>query len=362
MRLYFLDNLRYFTIVNVVLFHIIYMYNGQNIPAVIGAFYENQIQDIFQYFVYPWIMVLLYIISGISADLYLKKYNNFLYDRTIKLLVPSTIGVVVFGWIQGYYSFLINDVDAKMPKDINIIIYFGIMCLCGIGVLWFNHILWVCSILLIFVRKYEKTAVYKFFNNIKINPLSIVLLGLGLFLSAKILNGPVVLYRFGIYIYAFFIGYFVLSKENNIIYLEMNYIYLLIISLIFGFSFVYKYNGLNYSSNEIFGSILSMGYSWFSCLTLLGIGKKLFDNEYKFTIFMRKKSYGIYVFHYIILSAVGYYLRKYSNFCPLIQYILVGFSCFFGSILLFEIISKIPILRWCVLGIIIIYQLKELII
>ena len=96
MRKYYLDNIRYFTIIVVVLFHIIYMYNGQSVPVVIGPFHENQIQDVFQYIVYPWIMILLYIISGISSYLYLQKNNNYFYDRTIKLLVPSTIGLLVF--------------------------------------------------------------------------------------------------------------------------------------------------------------------------------------------------------------------------------------------------------------------------
>ena len=102
MRKFYIDNIRYFTIIIVVLFHVIYMYNGQSIPGVIGAFHDNQIQDIFQYIVYPWIMILLFIISGISSNLYLQKYANYFYDRTTKLLIPSTLGLLVFGWAQGF--------------------------------------------------------------------------------------------------------------------------------------------------------------------------------------------------------------------------------------------------------------------
>ena len=113
MRKYYLDNIRYFTIIVVVFFHLFFMYNGQSIPGVLGAFYKNQIQDVFQYITYPWIMIILFIISGISSNLYLKKFNNFILDRTNKLLVPSTIGLLVFGWTQGYYNMLINDVFSK---------------------------------------------------------------------------------------------------------------------------------------------------------------------------------------------------------------------------------------------------------
>ena len=353
MREYYIDNIRYFTIINVVFFHVIYMYNGQSIPGVIGAFHENQFQDIFQYIVYPWIMIILFIISGISSKLYLQKYNNFLYDRTNKLLVPSTIGLLVFGWSQGYYNMLLSKAFLKLPQDLNIFVLFLITCLSGTGVLWFNQVLWINSVLLILINKFEKYKFYIFLNTIKINSISLLLLGFGLFLSAQILNTPiVVVYRFGAYGYSFFIGYFIFSHEKNIKYLELNYIYLLIITFIFGFLFIHKYNGDNYASKEIFGSILSIGYAWVSCLTILGIGKKFFNKEYQFTVIMRKKSYGIYIFHYLFLSSSAYYLHEYTKLYPVFHYIIVSLCSFIGSILLFNIMSKIPFIRWSVLGLI----------
>ena len=164
MREYYIDNIRYFTIINVVFFHVIYMYNGQSIPGVIGAFHENQFQDIFQYIVYPWIMIMLFIISGISSKLYLQKYNNFLYDRTNKLLVPSTIGLLVFGWSQGYYNMQLSKAFLKLPQNLNIFVLFLITCLSGTGVLWFNQVLWINSVLLILINKFEKYKFYIFLN------------------------------------------------------------------------------------------------------------------------------------------------------------------------------------------------------
>ena len=352
MRKIYLDNIRYFTIINVVLFHVIYMYNGQNIPVVLGPFHEHQIQDIFQYIVYPWIMVLLFIISGISSNYYLRKYTNysFIIDRTVKLLVPSTIGLFVFGWVLGYYNMLLSEAFSKIPSNINIFLLFFIMCLSGTGVLWFNHVLWINSIILIIFLKFEKNRIYKYCKNI--NFIILISFGFGLFLFAQILNTPViVMYRFGIYAFAFLLGYFVFSYENNIKLLEDNYIFLTLISTIFGILFIYKYNGENYASIEIYSSVLNISYSWFACLSIMGIGKKFFDKEYKFTKFMRQKSYGIYVFHYLFLTSTAYYLNKYSNFYPFIHYILVGFSSFLGSIILYEIFSRIPLINWCVLGI-----------
>ena len=120
-------------------------------------------------------------------------------------------------------------------------------------------------------------------------------------------------------------------------------------SITLGIIFTYKYNGENYASKEIFGSSLSV--SWFTCLSILGIGKLFFDKEYRFTIYLKEKSYGIYIFHYLFLSSTAYYLHKYFYSYPLIHYLLVAYSSFIGSILLFEIISKISFINWCILGI-----------
>ena len=49
---------------------------------------------------------------------------------------------------------------------------------------------------------------------------------------------------------------------------------------------------------------------------------------------------------------VSYYLHIYApGMSPAIVYILVGSSAFLGGYLLYEIISRIPLIRWCVLGI-----------
>ena len=352
MREFYLDNIRYFTIIIVVLFHIIYMYNGQSIPGVIGAFHKDQIQDLFQYIVYPWIMILLFIISGISSNYYLKKHtiSSFILNRTTKLLVPSTIGPFTFGWVQGYYNMILSNAFSKIPSDMNKLFLFLIMSLSGIGVLWFNHVLWINSIILILIIKYEKNKIYDFWNNRSF--ISMLSLGCGLFLSAQFLNTPIIIvYRFGIFGYSYLIGYYIFSHESNIRQLEENYIFLVLMAIIFGILFTYKYKGENYASKEIFGSFLSISYAWFACLSILGIGKKFFDKEYKFTKFMKENSYGIYIFHYLFLSSTAFYLHKYSELHPFFHYILVGVSSILGSIILFRIISKIPFINWCVLGI-----------
>lgn len=220
-RKYYLDNIRYFTILTVVLFHVIYMFNGVATPGVVGPFTPEkyQPQDTIQYIVYPWIMAILFIVAGISSRLYLIKHNSssFFSDRTTKLLVPTTLGLLTFQWIQGYYNMQLSDAFNKIPKDLSPFIKYLIMCLSGNGVLWFNQVLWVYSLLLVLILKIDKNN--KLLNlcqeKIKINFLWIIILGFLLWVFCQILNTPVICcYRFGIYGFSFFLGYFIFSNEN----------------------------------------------------------------------------------------------------------------------------------------------------
>ena len=75
-RRIYLDNIRWITVCIVVIYHVIYMYNGVQPFGVIGPFKEQQLQDAFQYVVYPWFMALLFVVSGMSARYYLEKHDT----------------------------------------------------------------------------------------------------------------------------------------------------------------------------------------------------------------------------------------------------------------------------------------------
>ena len=134
MRKLYIDNIRWITVVLVVLYHVIYMFNGIETFGVIGPFSDVQYQDAFQYIVYPWFMLLLFVISGMSAryELEHRSEKEFIKKRTGKLLVPSTLGLLVFWWILGYYNLLIGgglEQMAAVPKQV----LFIIMAVSGIG-------------------------------------------------------------------------------------------------------------------------------------------------------------------------------------------------------------------------------------
>ena len=93
MRKLYIDNIRWITVVLVVLYHVIYMFNGIETFGVIGPFSDVQYQDAFQYIVYPWFMLLLFVISAgtsLRKRIYKKKDR-----KIIGSIHPWAFGVLV---------------------------------------------------------------------------------------------------------------------------------------------------------------------------------------------------------------------------------------------------------------------------
>jgi len=352
MRKTYIDNIRWITVVLVVIYHVIYMFNGVTEFGIIGPFSENQPQDAFQYIVYPWFMLLLFVISGISARLQLEKTDSksFIRLRTRKLLVPSTIGMLVYGWALGYYNMLIGGAFETMgafPKPV----LFIIMCISGTGVLWYIQLLWVFSLLLIPIRKLEKD---RLFNLCERCGVVVILLLTGvIYISAQILNTPVVVvYRFGIYGMGFLIGYFIMSHDEVMERMEKYWILFTVLGIISCIIFVVMFWGQSYAEAAVLKTPVCNLYAWLGTTGVLAFMKKWGNFENKFSRWMCAKSWGLYIFHYLPIAVSAWYLRLLCpDMAPVLVYILVAVAGFAGAFALFEIFSRIPFVRWCALGI-----------
>ncbi len=352
MRKTYLDNIRWITVVIVVIYHVIYIFNGVTTNGIIGSFSDHQPQDTFQYIVYPWFMLLLFVVSGMSArfELGKKSEKEFIRTRTRKLLVPSTIGLLVFGWVLGYYNMLISgafDSMGNVPKPI----LFFIMAASGCGVLWYIQMLWVFSVILIFIRKVEKDRLYNICG--KVNVPVLLLFTVLIYGSAQILNTPVVVvYRFGIYGMGFFIGYFVMSHDEVMDRLGNSWVLLSVLALVACISFTVMYWGQSYPDHEVMDTLMCNVYAWLGTLGVLAFMKKWGNFENSFSRWMCKKSWGLYVFHYLFIAVSGWYLHFLCPpLLPFVVYFLVTAAAFAGSFILYEIMSRIPVIRYCVLGI-----------
>lgn len=351
-RKIYLDNIRWITVCIVVIYHVIYMFNGVQPFGVIGAFEKDQLQDAFQYFVYPWFMALLFVVSGMSARYYLERHNTkeFIKDKTRKLLVPSTIGLFVFHWILGYYNMQISGSFNSFQKVPGVIKYV-IMAVSGIGVLWYIQVLWILSMLLLLIKRFEKNRIWNLGE--KTSVWFLLLLTMGLYGSAQILNTPIVtVYRFGIYGFCFFTGYFIFSHDEVVERLSGWWKLFMIMAAGTGIFYTVYYFGENYAVEPVINNPIACVYCWFAILAILAFMKKYGNWKNKVAQWMCQKSWGIYVFHYLPLAMTAYYLNKFALKLPtVIVYLIVGISSFAGALLLNELIRRIPVIRWCVLGI-----------
>lgn len=351
MRRYYLDNIRWITVVLVVIYHVVYMFNGIVTDGVIGPFQAMQYQDAIQYILYPWFMILLFIVAGMCSRYYLEEHTvkEFVCSRTRKLLVPSTVGLLTIGWAQGYLNMAISDAFRYMPDALPAPVLYLIMAVSGTGVLWFIQILWLYSMLLTLVRKAERGRIYKFSG--KVNVLIAVMLVIPVYLSGLILNAPVIcVYRFGIYGVTFFLGYFVFAHDEVIERISRFRVSFSLLSVLLAALYVYLHFGDNYAVMPVAGSVSAVAFAWITVLAVLGGMKVWGDRMTVFTSFMAKRSFGLYVFHYLPLSAAAYLLRSSTKMPALPVYLLTGCAAFLGSLLLYEVISRVSGIRWCVLG------------
>ena len=352
MRKLYLDNIRWMTVVLVVLYHVIYMFNGVEVHGVIGPFKEVQYQDVFQYIVYPWFMLLLFVVSGMCArfELYRRTHKEFMKTRTRKLLVPSTLGLFAFGWVLGYYNMQFSGAFEQMGQVPKPILYL-IMAVSGTGPLWYIQMLWIFSLLLVWIRRIEKDRVWKFGS--KANVPILILMSVLIYGSALVLNTPmIVVYRFGIYGAGFFLGYFFLSHDEVMEKLEKWWLPLAVISVVLAVLFVIFYWGKPYAEHSVLDTPLCSIYAWMATLAVLAVMKKWGNFDNSFAGWMAKKSWGLYLFHYLFIAVSAYYLTRGNIDLPVfVIYLCVTAAGFLGAYLLYEILSRIPVIRWLTCGI-----------
>ena len=351
MRKSYLDNIRWVTVVLVVIYHVLYMYNGEGILGTLGKITNLDVQyyDIYQYIVYPWFMVLLFIVSGISARYALDKMTGreFIKARTVKLLVPCTAGIFVFHFIQGYINASFGEMDSlEVPGIIKYFIY----CLSGTGVLWYIQMLWLFSLAIVLIKKIDKDRLW---NVCRKTPLWIlILLGAAVYGAGQIFNTPIiVVYRFGLYFFTFLTGYFIFSHDEVIEKMKKYFWLFLTAAAGLCIAFCIIYFPQNYADNPVNRTPLFLLYSWFGSLAVITVFARFFDFTNKFTAWMGKRSFGLYIFHYLGISAVALFIAKPGYLSAPLCYLLsavMGFAFGYG---LNFVISKIPFFRWAVLGI-----------
>lgn len=350
MRKHFLDNLRWGTVLLVLVYHVFYLYNALGVPGGLGPFYETQPWDFFCTIVYPWFMALLFLIAGISARYALERQTtkDFLRSKNLKLLVPSTLGLLFYqafvGWMN---ATVLGELDpAVVPLPIRYLIY----CLSGIGPLWFIQMLWLFSLVLILLRKLpfleklctagERTPYWL-----------LLLLVLPVWLLSYVGNTPIITtYRFGIYGTVYLLGYLVFSHEAVQERLQKYRFLSLALAAGLGVAYGIRFYGANFSESATLTHPLTNLYLWAVILALLGLGRAYLNRTAPLATYFTKSSFGIYIVHYLIVLVTCYLLQQ-SGLSALFCYLLGSIAVLVLSPLMYELLRRIPIIRFITFGI-----------
>ena len=372
MRKHWIDNLRWVTVLLVLFYHVIYFYNNKGVFGGIGGFGDGpQYQDVLMYVLYPWFMPLLFLLAGMSAKYALDNHSGkeWFRSRTRKLLVPATIGLLVFQWMTGYFNTHVagNDVLSAVPQPVK----FFLWAVSGIGPLWFIQDLWIFSLILLLIRSVVRLCTSKHQRieedtHKSIPPqrnwilaIALVLLGVLFWLGERTLvfnprpeslDGLWNLYKPIFYFILFLLGYFIFSRDRVQEVLGKYWIPLMACAIASCVALTVTTFGQDNTSPKYMSSPLNCLYGWLMCLAMMGWFKARFDRTGRFAAYMTRSSFGLYIVHYLVVASLGYMMKVHTALPPVAIYLILTVAVFTLSPLLYEGLRRIPVIRWCVLG------------
>ena len=367
MRKHWIDNLRWVTVLLVLLYHVFYFYNNKGVFGGIGGFGDwpqvKQYQDVVMYILYPWFMPLLFLLAGISARYALEHHSGkeWFKARTRKLLVPATIGLFVFQWMVGYFNTIVAAKTGAL--EVTGPARFVMWAISGTGPLWFIQDLWLFSLLLLLIRKLDpKNRFHAWCGRVfggKAGIVWMLLLGVLFWLGEQTLilnprpesaDGLLNLYKPLFYLIPYLMGYFIFSHDDVQETVRKAWIPLLACAVASGAVLIVTTFGQDNTSPQYLGSLLNCLYGWLACLAMMGWFAARFDRTSAFAGYMTRSSFGLYVVHYLVIAALGYQLKTHTQLPPWAIYTLLTVAVFTLSPLIYEILRRIPFVRWCVLG------------
>lgn len=363
-RAHYLDFIRGATVVLVVVYHVFFARNcvlgfGGLLPTNGPGF-----ADALTTFVYPWLMFSLFLVAGVSARLSLHRRSNreFLGERTTKLLIPSTLGVLAFhSWTLGVLTTTSAPglADAPLPTPV-----FALICvLGGQGPLWFAQLLFLYSALLVCFRRRANANATLADSSVAQNAvkpsrsstfawtLFFAATTFGVWGSAQVLNAPVItVYRFGIYGFAFFLGYLVFHRASVEAALVRTRWLWGVCALSFGVLYFRRFFGENYADAPVLRHWLTNAYAWTATLAILAFSKRYADRPTRLTAFLARTSFGLYVFHMFFVYATTLVFARFFDVLEPLEIALVAAASFAGSYATYFVVRRVPVLRFLVLG------------
>lgn len=347
----------------VLIYHVFYNYNAVGVfGAISTGFAEVQWQDVVCSALNPWFMPLMFLVAGASSRYALSRRTTeqFRRERTRKLLIPSTVGLFVFGWVLGVVNTLaVGGFDA-LPAEVPLFVKYLISVASGTGHLWFIQDLFGFSLLLLIVRKILKDeSVDKWINKLTDKGLGVITLALlpllWIVAQTQIDNpspamGLLNLYRPIYYFVIFLVGYYIFSSERMHNLLARWWGWLAGVAVVAGVGFCATFYGEDYTLPAAVQSLWCSLFCWAMMLAMMGGFKRHCDHTSKVATYMTRSSFGIYIVHMTVCSSACI-LLKTSGLPVWCIYALALLATFVGSVVVWEVMRRIPFVRWAVFGI-----------
>lgn len=351
-RKHFIDNIRWCTVVLVIIYHTFYMFNSVGVITNVNIAGIPQL-DIAEYLIYPWFMILLFVVAGMSARYSLERRTGkeFMKNRAKAVLIPSLTGIFAYGWIGGYITSRYNDMfggnGGLIPGFIKYLVY----CMAGIGPLWFAHELFLACAVLMLVRVIDKKEKLYSLGG-KTNSAAAILMVVPVWASAQLFNTPMIeVYRNGIYIFTFLLGYYVFSHDEVTDKLVKIKIPLLAAAAAMGIAYTAVNFGENYAEMSLLKGAFTNIYAWTAVLAVISCFKAWFNKTNRFTSYMTKRNFCFYVLHYPIMVTAAYIADISFDIPVWANYIIIFAAAVLILPAAYELISRIPVVRGFILGI-----------
>lgn len=343
-RKYYIDNLRWACIVLLLPFHAAMAWNSWGEGNYV--YYEpNQVLSSIIILISQWYMPLLFVLAGMSARYAMQKrsYGAFALERVKKLLLPLISGMLTVVTVMTYYADRsLNDYQGSFWQHIRI--YFTrFTTLTGYdggwtpAHLWFLLYLFIISMLCLLVIMVQR----RYFNRLSFKNISIIwvmLLVVLIGLSDGILNiADKSICKF---LFLFLIGYYILSEDEVLEKISRHRYLFWGIMLLTGVGCTYMFIWME-SYDHLICSIFTFMSCWFGILALIGSARLHFNANNRLTQYFTRRSFLIYIFHFLWLVVFQYYLKPYIEYTA-----LVYFVSWIGALLVtlanVEIIARIP--------------------
>ena len=86
------------------------------------------------------------------------------------------------------------------------------------------------------------------------------------------------------------------------------------------------------------------------CLAMMGWFNARYDCTNSFSQYMTRTSYGLYIVHYLVVASLGYMMKTYTQLPAFAMYLILTVAVFTLTPLIYEVLHRIPFIRWCVFG------------